>query len=113
MDPLDQVHVVRHDLQVVCFVDLTLCLQALLQRVHRVFQELLLVLVLILDALIDLTVFFLLVLDKVEQALVHCFFQPLVIVGVVYDLVDSIFEVVDDRIIVAQDVPVSLDVLLD
>ena len=45
-DPLDKIHVVSHDLQVVCLVDLAFDLETLLQRVHRVFKELFLVLVL-------------------------------------------------------------------
>ena len=34
MDPLDQIHVVGHDVEVICLMDLTLRLKSLFQRVH-------------------------------------------------------------------------------
>ena len=66
----DQIHVVSHDLQVVCLVDLAFNLETLLQRVHRVFEELLLVLVLKLDAWVHVAVLSPLVCNKVVQTLV-------------------------------------------
>ena len=66
MDPLDKVHIVRHDLQIVSFVNLTFVLETLLQREHRVIQELLLIFIFTLNVLIDLSVFLLLILDEAE-----------------------------------------------
>lgn len=109
----DQVHIVGHDLQVVSLVDLAFDLEALLKRRHRVLQELPLVLVLLRDVGVDVPVLGLLVLDEVEEALVHSDLQLLVVVSVLDYLVDCVLEVVDDGVVVADDVPVSLNALLN
>ena len=109
----DQVHIVGHDLQVVSLVDLTFDLEALLKRRHRVLQELPLVLVLLGDVGVDVPILGLLVLDEVEEALVHSDLQLLVVVSVLDYLVDCVLEVVDDGVVVADDVPVSLNALLN
>ena len=109
----DQVHVVGHDLQVVRLVDLALDLEALLKRLHRVLQELLLVIVLLRDSGTDVSALGLLVLDEVKEALVDSDLQLLVVVSVLDHLVDCVLEVVDDCIVVADYVPVSLNALLN
>ena len=110
---LDQCHVVRHDRQVVSLVDLTLDLETLLERMHRVLEELALVLVLLLNVGVDVTILSLLVLDEVEETLVDGNLQLLMVIGVLNDLIDSVLEVVDDRIVVTDDVTVRLDGFLD
>ena len=112
-DLLDQLDVVRHDLQVVSLVNLTLNFETLLERVHRVLEELPLVLVLLLDVRIDVSIFGLLVLDEPEQAVVHRDLQLLVIVCVLHHLVDGILEAVDVGVVVAHDVAVRHDGFLD
>ena len=81
---------------------------------HRmVFEELLLIFVLILDVLVDLTVFLLLIFDECKETLVHGNFELLVVVSVLNNLIDRVFEVVDDRVIVPLDNSILLDEVLD
>ena len=95
----------------VSLVNLAFDLEAFLERVHRILEELLLVLVLLLDARVDVAVLRLLVLNKAKQALVHRNLQLLVIVRVLDYLVDSVLEVVDVCVVVADDVSVRRDSL--
>lgn len=88
-------------------MNLALDLEAFLKRVHGVFEEFLLVLVLLFDARIDIAVLCFLVLNEAKETLVNCDLQLLVIVCVLHDLVDSILEIVDVCVIVADDVPVG------
>ena len=94
-------------------MDLAFNFEALLKRRHRVLQELPLVLVLLGDVGVDVSILGLLVLDEVEEALVHGDLQLLVIVSVLDNLVHSVLEVVDDGVIVADYVPVCLNSLLN
>ena len=71
------------------------------------------VLILILDVLVDLTILLLLIFDEIEETLVHGNFELLVVVSVLNDLIDSIFEVVDDRFIVPLDNSILLNEVLD
>ena len=109
----DQLLVVGHDLQVVSLVDLALDLEALLKRLHRVLQELPLVLVFLRDVGADVSALGLLVLDEVKETLVYSNLQLLVVVRVLDHLVDCVLEVVDDRFVVADYVPVCLNALLN
>ena len=110
---LDQLHVVSHNLQVVSLVDLTLNLEALLERVHRVLQEFLLVFVLLLDVWIDVTILGLLVFNELKKTVVHGNLQLLMIISVLHDLIDGILKAVDERVVVSDDVTISHDRLLD
>ena len=69
--------------------------------------------VLILDVLVDLTIFLLLIFDECKETLVHSNFELLVIVSVLNNLIDRVFEVVDDRVIVPLDNSILLDEILD
>ena len=82
-------------------MDLTFSFKPLFEREHGVFKEFLLVLVLVLNVLIDFTVFFLLILDEFVQTLIYSHFQLLVIVSILDNLVDCVFEVVDYRVVVS------------
>ena len=112
-DPLNEVHVVSHDLQIVSLVDLALNLKALLKGVHGVFKELSLVLVLLFNVGVDVSILGFLILHEVEQALVDGDLQLLVVIRVLDHLVNGILEVVDDGVVVADDVAVRLDCFLD
>ena len=65
------------------------------------------------DVGVDVSILGFLVLDEIEEALVHSDLQLLVVVSVLDYLVDCVLEVVDDGVVVADDVPVSLNALLD
>ena len=67
---MDQIHVVGHDLQIVGLVNLTFNFETLLERVHGVLQELLLVLILLLDIRVHIAVLGALVLNESVQTLV-------------------------------------------
>jgi len=68
-----------------------------------------LVVVLLLDVGVDVSILCLLILDEIEKTLVYSNLQLLVIIRVLDHLVDGIFEVVDVRIIVSNNVSVRLD----
>ena len=80
---------------------------------HRIIQELFLVVILLLDVRVDVTILCLLILNKTEKTLVYSNLQLLMIICVLDHLVDGIFEVVNGRVIVPNDVSVCLDRLLD
>jgi len=109
----NQVHVVCHDLQVVGFMDLTLDLQALLERVHGILKELSLVFILLLNVWIDVAVLGLLILNELVKGLVDRDLELGVVVSARDHLVDSVFEVADNGVVVANDVSVGLNLLLD
>lgn len=109
----DQVHVVGHDLQVVCFVDLAFDLEAFLERLHGVIEEFALVLILLLDVGVDVAILRLLILNELVKGLVYGNLQLRVIVSVLDYLVDGIFEVADNRVVVANNVTVRFNLLLD
>ena len=67
------------------------------------------VVVLLLDVGVDVSILCLLILDEIEKTLVYSNLQLLVIIRVLDHLVDGIFEVVDVRIIVSNNVSVRLD----
>ena len=94
-------------------MDLTFNLKALFERVHRVLKELLLVLVLLLDVWIDVTVACFLVFDETVKTLIDSHFQLSVVICILDHLVDSVLEVIDNRVVVLNDVTVGLYCLLD
>ena len=100
-DLVNQVHVVCHDLKVVRLVNLALNFESLLEGRHRVLQELLLVLVLLLDVRLHIAVLRPLVLDERVQTLVQLALQLGVVIGVLHDLVYSVLEIVDVSLVVA------------
>ena len=71
------------------------------------------VVVLLLDVGVDVSILCLLILDETEKTLVYSNLQLLVIIRVLNHLVDGIFEVVDVRIIVSNNVSVCLDRFLN
>ena len=113
IDRLNEHHVVGHDLQGVGLVDLIFDLETFLQGVHRILQELSLVIILLLDVRIDITILGFLILDEVKETLVHSNFQLLVIISVLNDLVNSVFEGVDIGVVSSNDVSVLLNGSLD
>lgn len=112
-NPLNQVHVVSHDLQVVGLVDLALNLKALLEGVHGVLEELALVFILLFDVRVDVAILGLLIFHEVEKTLVDGDFQLLMIIRILHHLVNSVLEVVDDCVVVADDVAVRFDGFLN
>jgi len=76
-------------------------------------KELPLVLVLLINVRVHVTVLSLLILNEAKEALIDCNFELLMIVGVLYDLVDCVFEAVDICIIITNDVPVARNRLCD
>ncbi len=106
-DLLYEIHIVSHDLQVISFMDLAFNLKALLQRVDRVFKELFLVLVLLLDVGIDVSILGVKAFYEIVQTLINGDLQLLVIVRILHDLVDSVFQAVDIGLVFADNVPVS------
>ena len=80
---------------------------------HRVFKELLLVFVLIFNVQVDLAILLLLILDEAKQTCVDGDLQLLVIVSILDDLVNSIFEVVDGCVMFSNFVPIHIDVFLN
>ena len=109
----DQIHVVAHNQDVVSSVDLPFDIKSLLQRLHGVLQELALVFVLLLDVGVYVSILRFLVFDETEETLIDCNFKLLMIIGVLHDLVDCVFEVVDVRLVVPDDISVRLNGLLD
>jgi len=81
--------------------------------VHRVLEELALILVLLLDVGVDVTILCLLVFDEFEERLVDGDLQLLVVVRVLDHLVNSVLKVADDRIVVPNNIPVGLNGFLD
>jgi len=94
-DLLDEVHIIGHNLKSVSLVNLTLNLKTLLKRVDRVLEEFLLVVILLLDAGVNITIFSFLVLDEKVKTLVDGDFKLLVIIGVLDNLIHSILKAVD------------------
>ena len=76
---------------------------------NRIIQEFSLVVILLLDVWIDFTILCFLILYKIEKTLVDSNLQLLMIICVLDYLVDGIFEVVNGRVIVPNDVSVRLD----
>ena len=65
------------------------------------------------DVGVDVSILGFLVLDEIEEALVHSDLQLLVVVSVLDYLIDCVLEVVDDGVVVADYVSVRLNALLN
>jgi len=81
--------------------------------VHRILKEFLLVLVLLFDILIHIFIASFLILNEVIELIVHCHFQLLVVVNVLDYLEHSIFEVLNDVIVVSNDITICSNCLED
>ena len=90
-------------------MDLIFNFKSLLQRGDGVLEELLLIVIFLLDVGVDVPVFGLLILNEVEETLVHSDLELLMVICVLDYLVNGVFEVVDSCLVVADDVPVGLD----
>lgn len=98
---LDQFLILAHNVQVVLLVNLVLLLKSLLQRVVTGFQVLLLVDVLFLDVGVNLNVLDLAALHQWEKLIVNCTLQLVMVIDVLHNQVDFVFEIVDDDVIFA------------
>ena len=106
-DGINQIHIVAHNENVVGFMDLIFNFKSLLQRGDGVLEELLLIVIFLLDVGVDVPVFGLLILNEVEETLVHSDLELLMVICVLDHLVNCIFEVVDSCLVVADDVSVG------
>ena len=104
---MNQVHVVGHDLQVVGLVNLTFNFETLLERVHGVLQELLLVLILLLDVRVHIAILCALVLNESVQTLVEFGLELSMVISVLDYLVHSVLEVIDIGLVIANLVSVG------
>ena len=87
-------------------MDLALDFKTLLERVHGILEELLLVLVFLLNVRVHVAVLCLLVGDEAEETLVDGDLQLLMVVRVLHNLVDCVFEIVNECVVVADDVAI-------
>ena len=110
---LNQIHVVSHNFQIVSFVDLTLNLKTLFERVHRVLQILFLVFVLLLNVLVDILVTSLLVFDESVEQLIDGHFQLLMVIYARDHLEYCILEILDNLVIVPDYVRIGSNRLKD
>jgi len=62
---------------------------------------------------VDVSILCLLVFDELEERLVDRDFELLVVVRVLDHLVNSVFKVADDRVVISNNVPVGLNRFLD
>jgi len=105
----NQLNVVFHDVQMLFLVNLSFFLKTLLQGSHRVVQVLLLVLILLLDVCVDFHVFHRLVLNILEETILGCKLQLFVIVNVVHNEVNCVFESLNVGLIFSDFISALLD----
>ena len=98
-DLLNEFHVLLHDVVIVLFVNLSLLLQALLERVDRVFEVPLLVLVLLLDVGVYLNILDLLLLYVGVEVLVDCTLKLIEIINELNGAVYSVSEALNEYVI--------------
>ena len=105
----NQLDVVIHDVQMLFLVDVTLTLQSLLERVHRVVEVLLLILVFLLYVGVDLHILHLLVFYVFEQTVIYCALQLIVVVRVRYHEVNCVLKALDVGVILTNALAMLLD----
>lgn len=105
----DQLDVVIHDVEVLLLVNVTLSLQSLLQRVHRVIKVFLLILVFFLNVGVDLNVLHLLVLYVFEQTVVYRALQLVIVVRVRYHEVYCVLEALNVGVVLTNALTMLLD----
>ena len=98
-DLLNEFHVLLHDVVIVLFVNLSLLLQALLERVDRVLEVPLLVLVLLFDVTVNLNILDLLLLYVGVEVLVDCTLKLIEVIDELDCAVDSVSEALNEYVI--------------
>ncbi len=85
-------------------MDLTLNLETLFKRMHRVLQILFLVFILLLNVLVDILITSLLVFDESVEQLIDSHFQLLMIIDARDYLEYCILEILDNLVVVSDNV---------